>query len=123
MSAQCQLLTPQTGTFASSASISAGQAAQASINASLANNIAIALNFERSNFAKGSVTSEDFYTVPKNAPGAAPGTLLKLQFDANTSAYTLPPNTALPHFIFQSETLIWKLGRQSSNTLLCTTRL
>ena len=105
VSAQCQLLTPQTDTFASSASISASQAAQAGINASLANNIAIALNFERSNFANGSVTSEDFYTVPKNAPGAAPGTLLKLQLDANTSAYTLPPNTALSRFMFQSETL------------------
>ena len=103
--AQYQALSPQTDTFGSSATITSDQQESAGINATVANNAAIALNFERSNFANGTVASEDFYHVPTNSSGAAPGTLLKLELDANTSAYTLPPNTAISRMLFQSESI------------------
>ena len=81
------------------------QQRQAGINATLAANVALALNFERSNFANGFVASDDFYDVPPKSAGAAPGTLLKLELDANASAYTLPPNTAISRIMFQSQSL------------------
>lgn len=103
--AQYQALSRQTDTFNSSVIFNPTQQRRSGINATLANNIAIALNFERSNFAHGPAESEDFYYAPANSSQAAPGTLLKLELDANTSAYTLPPNTALSRILFQSENL------------------
>ncbi|CAF9941400.1 MAG: hypothetical protein HETSPECPRED_003226 [Heterodermia speciosa] len=103
--AQYQALKPQTDTFNSSATITPAQQRSAGINATLANNLAVSLNFERSNFAHGPGSSDSFYHVPLGSAAAAPGTLLKLQVDANTTAYTLPPNTALSRFIFQSESI------------------
>ena len=103
--AEYALLHSQNDTFDSTATITPTQQQQAGINATLAANVAIALEFERSNFANGSVASEDFYDVPPASANAAPGTLLKLELDANTSAYTLPPNTAISRIMFQSEDL------------------
>ncbi|KAL8868961.1 MAG: hypothetical protein Q9174_004633, partial [Haloplaca sp. 1 TL-2023] len=77
----------------------------AGIDDVVANKIDVALNFERSRFANGSVDSEPFYKLPSNASSASPGALLKLQVSANTSAYTLPPNTALSRILYQSRTL------------------
>ncbi|PQE13484.1 secretory lipase protein [Rutstroemia sp. NJR-2017a WRK4] len=65
--------------------------------ASLPSNIQAALDYERSNWANGSVKEDPFYTLP--------GTLIKLQEDANASNYTLPPNTAISRFIYQSKDL------------------
>ena len=92
---------PQCDTFDSQATITPHQRRLAHIDTVTADNIAVALNFERSNWANGSVAN-DFYTVPSNASTASPGSLLKLQIDANTSAYTLPPATALTRFLFQT---------------------
>ncbi|KAL8820044.1 MAG: hypothetical protein Q9223_001650 [Gallowayella weberi] len=64
-----------------------------------------ALAFERSNWANGSVESDDFYTVPTNSSNLPAGTLLKLELYTNTSDYTLPPQTALSRILFQSKTL------------------
>ncbi|KAL8643544.1 MAG: hypothetical protein Q9210_007633, partial [Variospora velana] len=103
--AQYQALAPQTDTFNSSLTLTPDQQTQYNLTPTLANNIAVALNFERSNFAHGPPSTDDaFYTLPFNTTtsSARPGTLLKLQVAANTSAYTLPPNTALSRFIFQS---------------------
>ncbi|KAL8955243.1 MAG: hypothetical protein Q9183_006730, partial [Haloplaca sp. 2 TL-2023] len=99
------LLTPQNNTFASNYRISPQQQLDAQIDDLVANNIEVALNFERSNHANGSVQDEPFYRVPSNASDAPPGALLKLQISANTSAYTLPPNTALSRILYQSRTL------------------
>lgn len=60
--------------------------------------------FEESYRAHGSVSEDDFYTVPKNAADAKPGALLKLEKETNTSLYTIPPNLALSRFIYQSKT-------------------
>ena len=103
--AEYALLHAQNDTFNSTATITPSQQQQAGINSTLANNVAVALEFERSNFANGSVASEDFYDVPPGSADATPGTLLKLELDANASAYTLPPNTAISRIMFQSEDL------------------
>lgn len=71
----------------------------------MAKNIEIALNFERSNWANGSVGADPFYRPPSNASSAPAGSLLRLQLFTNTSAYTLPPNTALSRFLYRTETL------------------
>ena len=103
--AEYPLLHSQNDTFNSTATITPTQQQQAGINATLAANVGLTLEFERSNFANGSVASEDFYDVPPTSANATPGTLLKLELDANASAYTLPPNTAISRIIFQSADL------------------
>ena len=100
-----QLLSPQNDTFASAASFTQQQSLQAGINNTVANNIEVALNFERSNWANGPVDADPFYRPPSNGSSAPAGSLLRLQLNANTSAYTLPPNTALSRFLYQTETL------------------
>lgn len=100
-----QLLSPQNDTFASGASLTPVQQLQAGINDTVANNMEVALNFERSNWANGSVSADPFYRPPSNASSATAGSLLKIQLNANTSAYTLPPNTALSRILYQTETL------------------
>ena len=102
-----EILTPQNDTFASTFSLSQQQILSAGINDSLANNIAIALNFERSNWATPtSVASDPFYSLPANASFAnPPGSLLKLETGTNTSLYTIPPSTALSRMLYQTSTL------------------
>ena len=68
-------------------------------------NAAATLAFERSLWANGSVTEEDFYRVPSDTSSLAAGSLLKLQLDANASAYALPPGTALSRILYQTKTL------------------
>lgn len=82
------------------------QALEAGISIERAKNIAKALEFERSNWAIGSVASDEFYSnVPRNASSAPAGSLLKVQVNVNTSAYSLPPNTALSRIMFVSESI------------------
>lgn len=64
-----------------------------------------ALEWEQKQWADGSVLDNDFYVAPDESSDAAPGTLLKLERDTNTSLFTLPPATALSRFIYQSKTL------------------
>ena len=92
-------------TFNSSATLSLSQIQKAGLSSRIANNVAVALNFERSNWVNGSVAQDAFYRVPSNATGAPAGALLKLQSDANTSAYTLPLSTAISRIMFQTKTL------------------
>lgn len=99
------VLTPQYDSFNSTAIITESQREQADINSSIADNVAVALNFERSNWANGSVSDDEFYRVPSETVNAPAGALLNLQIDANTSAYTVPPNTAISRFLFQTQTL------------------
>ena len=99
------LLTAQNVTFASAFHLTRQQQLDAGLNASQVNNIEVALNFERSNWAHGSVGTDPFYRLPSNATSAPPGALLKLEVSANTSGYTVPPNTALSRILYQSRTL------------------
>ena len=66
--------------------------------------IAECLEFEKTNWAHGSVTTDPFYEAPHEASDAPPGTLLKVEKDTDTSKYLIPPTTALSRFIYQSET-------------------
>lgn len=98
-------LRPQTNDFNSSYHLTAFQQEAAGIDDVLTNNVEVALNFERSNWAGGSVSELDFYRVPSNTSQAAAGTILKVEVNVNTSAFTLPPNTAISRIMYQTETL------------------
>ena len=71
----------------------------------LPSNASAAAAFEKSLWTNGPVSSDSFYTAPTSSTRAAPGTLLKLETDANASTYTLAPGTAISRIMFQSETL------------------
>ncbi|KAL8786445.1 MAG: hypothetical protein Q9213_002761 [Squamulea squamosa] len=70
--------------------------------ASPSNTTAQAHDFELSYRAHSSVARDPFYTVPQHTSNAAPGTLLKIERETNTSLYTLAPNLSLSRFIYQS---------------------
>lgn len=97
--------TPHQDLTNSTTAITANQSEQAGTTSGLAASTIVALEFERSNWANGSVDDEEFYRVPPGTADAPAGTLLKVQEDANTSAYTLPPDTALSRILFQTENL------------------
>ena len=71
----------------------------------LPNGVRESLEFEKSNWAHGSVVDDSFYDTPQEALTAPPGTLLKLEKDTDTTKYLLPPTAALSRFVYQSETL------------------
>ncbi|KAI9749235.1 MAG: hypothetical protein M4579_006951 [Chaenotheca gracillima] len=93
----------QNNTFNSTATLTASQIANAGIDTVTADNIAVALNFERSNYAHGPASGDDFYKAPKKLSRSPAGTVLKVQVDANASLYTLPPNTAISRILYQSK--------------------
>ena len=64
-----------------------------------------ALAFEKAIRVKGSVLDDPFYQCPPDALHAAPGTLLKLEKDIDTTPYLIPAGTALSRFVYQSEKL------------------
>ncbi len=63
------------------------------------------LDFEESQWATGSVLDDPFYTLLPSSEDVAPGTLIKLEQEVNSTLFTLPPATALSRFIFQSKAL------------------
>lgn len=67
--------------------------------------IQAALDFEKASWATGSVSEDPFYTVQSSTADSPAGTLLKVEEDANATAFTLPPNTAISRFIYQSKRL------------------
>lgn len=64
-----------------------------------------ALNFEKANWARGSVLDDPFYECPADSAQASPGTLLKVEEDVDTTAYLIPAGTALSRIVYQSEKL------------------
>ena len=97
----------QANTTQSSCTLSPAQIESAGISAPLALGVEAACNFEHSEWTNGSVTFDDFYNVPSHISNALPGTLLKVEQDANTSAYNLPPNTALSRIIIYISRFQW----------------
>ena len=85
--------------------ISDEQIARAGITRDIATLMEAAWNFEQSTWATGSVASDPFYSVPDSSSSASPGTLLKAEQATDTTKFTLPPNTALSRFLFQTRTL------------------
>ena len=65
--------------------------------------VQVAADFERSNWATGSVRADPFYNVPENASASQPGDVLRVEQHTNTTNFTLPPNLALSRFLYQTE--------------------
>lgn len=88
--------------------MSSEQVHQANLSQANKNNIEVAVNFERTNWATGSVASDPFYSLPDdiaaNFSSLQPGTILKVEPVTNTSLYTLAPTLALSRILFTSET-------------------
>ena len=85
-----------------------------------------ALEFEKQQWATGSVLEDPFYSVDASQSNVGPGALLKVEELSDTSLFTLPPATALSRFIYQSETsnhslvpvsayLLWPYSPRSSD--------
>ncbi|EOD49445.1 putative secretory lipase protein [Neofusicoccum parvum UCRNP2] len=97
---------PQCQDFASSFALSTSQISRANISNITAHNVEIAINFERSNWATNSVTTDPFYRIPSNwSSSLPPGTLLTVENVTNTSLYTLPASVSLSRITYQTETL------------------
>jgi pimeloyl-ACP methyl ester carboxylesterase len=99
-------LVPQNNTFNSNYILTAEERSLANLSVSEVQNVQVALNFERSNWATGSVFKDPFYSdLPSNSTTAKPGSLIKVEVTTNTTLYTLAPATALSRIIFMSETV------------------
>ena len=104
--ATAQRLEPQTDTWNSIFSLTDSQISSANLSETVANNVNIALRFEQTNWATGSVFKDPFYTdLPANASSAPAGSILKIESFTNTSLYTIAPTLALSRIIYQSKTL------------------
>jgi len=102
------LIYSQNDTFNSSFTLTAAQKTAANLTAEEAHNVEVALQWEQSNYAGGSVRDDAFYDVPddfdqENPP--PPGTLLKLELFTNLSLYTIPPSLTMSRFLYTTETL------------------
>ena len=71
----------------------------------LPNGVAESLEFERRNWAEGSVLDDAFYEAPPETSDSPLGTILKIEKDTDTTKYLLPPTTAFSRFLYQSATL------------------
>ena len=67
-----------------------------------------AMYFDASHWANGPASDDPIYQVPDGASKAIPGSVLKVEIDADIDRYSLPPATALTRFIYQSENLMGK---------------
>ena len=84
------------------------QIERAGISIETAQRIEQAWALELSRWATGSVSDDDFYTVPPlpdTATAAAPGSLLKVEQKTDTALYTIPSATALSRIMYQSRSL------------------
>jgi pimeloyl-ACP methyl ester carboxylesterase len=97
-------LTSQSANFNSSYTLTDAQIKKLGGNNDLVQAVETALNFERTNWAGSSVSEDDFYSLPSNASGAGPGSLLKVEMFTNTTLYTVPPGTALSRLVYITET-------------------
>lgn len=105
---QADYIQSQNFTFNSSFSLTAEQIAASNLTAQEAHNFEVALNFERSNYAGGSVHTDPFYAVPDTfdpLKPPLPGTILKVEQHTNTSLYTIPPSLSMSRILYISETL------------------
>ena len=71
----------------------------------LPNGVAESLEFERRNWAQGSVLDDDFYEAPRETSESPLGTILKIEKNTDTTKYLLPTTTTFSRFLYQSVTL------------------
>lgn len=98
--AQIMPLYSQTDTWNSSFQFDPSQLTGANLSDTQASNIEIALRFERTDWATGSVKTDDFYTAPLNSSFLPPGSAVKIQPFLNTTNFTLAPNIALSRILY-----------------------
>lgn len=101
---QCQQrLEPQTNTFNSDFSLTAEQIEAAGLSETVAHNYNIAIRYEQTKWATGSVLKDPFYReLPASASRARPGSVLKVEEYTDPRNYTIAPTLALSRIIFQS---------------------
>lgn len=95
----------QSDVWNSTFSLSQEQILAAGLDNVTANNINLAARFERTNWAGNSALNDSFYAPSDNSTDLLPGSLLSVDYNVNTSLYTLPTGVALSRILFQSETI------------------
>lgn len=99
-------LSPQTNTFNSDYELDADVAAASNFTDDDINNIQIAVRFEQTNWATGSVLNDSFYTdLPANAKTAPAGTVFKVEEITPVGSYTIAPTLSLSRMVYQSKSL------------------
>ncbi|KFA70631.1 hypothetical protein S40285_08863 [Stachybotrys chlorohalonatus IBT 40285] len=89
--------------FNSSFTLTPAQIAAAQLDDALVQRIQTIVNFDRTQLASGGPREDDFYRLPplaNNTGLLAPGLLLKLQAFTDSTAYALPPSTALSRILY-----------------------
>lgn len=82
-------------TFNSTFSLTSEQRVASNLTVVQAHNYEVALNFERSNYAGGSVHNDPFYAVPSPFNSPPPSSDLKIEEHTNTTLYTIPPSLSM----------------------------
>lgn len=87
--------------------LSDSQIAAANLTGPAVDAINAAVQFERSNWATGSVRSDPFYTAlgGRDTSAAPPGAVLEVEPFTNTSRYTVAPALAMSRIAYQSRAL------------------
>ncbi|CAM1511791.1 Fc.00g093040.m01.CDS01 [Cosmosporella sp. VM-42] len=111
----CQALQPQRNTFNSNFELSNAQISSLGLNPAQANNLNIAVQFEQTNWATGSVRNDPFYTdISGKAKNAPAGTVLKTEAFTIPTNYTIAPTLSLSRIVYQSKTLNGSLAPVSA---------
>ncbi|KAL9056322.1 MAG: hypothetical protein Q9162_003013 [Coniocarpon cinnabarinum] len=102
-----EFATPQPNTWASPSGSSshnhyADVIAAAGFDNYTSQTVQVAMDFEASNWATGSVFEDEFYQLPPNASNALPGQILKVQDSVNASLFSFPPELAISRFVYQT---------------------
>ncbi|EPE33126.1 alpha/beta-Hydrolase [Glarea lozoyensis ATCC 20868] len=84
---------------------------------SLPEEVVQAIEFEKSQWATGSVYEDPFYSVEGLDASARPGALLKVEKTSDVSLYSIPAATTLSRFVYQSKTFSGSLVPVSAYVL------
>lgn len=99
---------PICNTDGSNFKLSSSQISSLNLPPYLVTSLEIAIRFERSRWATGSVfgPGNDFYTNLKSSKKSSPaGSVIKTMDSSFTTNYTIPPTLSLSHIVYQSKAL------------------
>lgn len=103
--AQVAPIYSQNNTWSSSFQFRPSQLTGANLSDVQVSDIEVALNFERTNWATGSVLQDDFYSAPPNSSTLPPGSAVKVERFVNPNNYTLAPSIALSRIMYTTRDL------------------
>lgn len=103
--AQIASITPQNSSWNSSFQLPSAEISTYNLSSVEASNLDVGVQFERTNWAFGSVAQDSIYRAPPLNSSTPAGTLLKIEQVTNASYYNLPPQVALSRFTFVTKTL------------------